>query len=419
MGLIQDTDRFVQYRYRVSEFIIMVGGENIKLEPMQIVGMTISEDFETDIFPVFKVQITIEPEVYIKMVKNKDKVKFKVRVQKYSTDQSTGKKSLYTDYINDIFTVFLDDTDSNYDEKLTKQKRKTDGIGDRDVSMHLLNEKIDLFLFKEEYVVNIKKRINFIPKSINMITTIAYIMTESGISGALVSPLDNRKTYSPLMLPALNTFKLLQYLDYNFGFYKNGALIYFGLDRPYILNYKKGCTAWSGGEWKETVFIILESSNEHNKMASAIIRGGEQKYYINAQRKDVNATNASISNNAIGGSDAYVINADQQSVNTVASGAKTRGGAAQTRVINDTQNEFIGQTFAAQQAASSTIITVSVTNVDLSAFTPNKDTSFIFEDSVANSQYKGHYHLANGYYKFIKEGEDFTVEVTNTYKIAN
>ena len=416
MALInEETDKFMNYRYSISEFTIITD-KNIEVQPFQIVDISIENNFESDLFPLFKVSLIIDPPTYYSIIKNKNTVKFKIRIQKYSQPILSNEKSLKTDYINDTFSIFLDDSDEQFDENIYKKRQSTDGYKDDEVSLFEYSNKIDLYLFKDIYVTNINKTVNKIVVSSNLTTVLAWLLSQGGLTNALVSPLDNRNTYSPLILPPQNVMKTIRYLDNQYGFYKNGALIFFGVDRPYILNYKGGCTAWVTDEWKETNMLISTQGGEYGESTGALIRGEEKKFYINLKDRDIRITNNSIVNNVLGGTNAYTIDGFNDSNSESASTANVKDSNMQHIIVNDWQNKFLGTTFAAQNSANSVVISTTVSDINIEALAPNKQVSFIFEDTKLTQKYKGIYRISSSFIKFTKDGEDFSTDVSCSFK---
>ncbi len=416
MGLILDNDKFLQYRYKLEEFKILIGGEAKVIEPFQVVNISIDNDYEENVLPIFKVSITIDPPTYYSIIKNKDTVKFKVRLQKYSKEILSNKISLVTDVINDTFSVFLGDEDAQFDEAGYNQRREAEGLKKGELSMHELNHTLDLFLFKDVYVSNIRNNVNIIAQSVNLTTLVSWLLTQGKCNGALMSPLENKKVYSPVIIPPLSVIDAIRHLDSEYGFYRKGAIIYFALDRPYILNYKGGCTAWVRNEWKDTSILVLNKENKDSRIASTIMRQGEKIHYINVMADDIQIANDTITSNVTGGSNAMVIDAHNDSINNNNSGATVKGQSQTKMLFNDSNNEFLGTTFAAQQKANSCIINASISEFNLEAISPNKSISFIFEKSELTQQYRGLYRIASSLIKFSKDGDDFSMTASCTFK---
>ena len=123
--LLKDGDKFAQYRYKLTEFFIIIDGETDELPIERIVDMRISNYYEKAVFPLFKLGVVLEPIRYYKLLQNRDKVKFKIRIQSYyTTNDDPNNPSLLRDFINDTFVFFPDDDNIDMDVNL----KDTDGL---------------------------------------------------------------------------------------------------------------------------------------------------------------------------------------------------------------------------------------------------------------------------------------------------
>lgn len=412
MSLITKKDTFVEYFYNITEFYILIGSETIKLPTERLTDFKIEHYFEEATFPIFKITMTLEPSRYYKIIKNKDKVKFKLRLQSWYRKKGTDEKSLVRDVINDTFSIFIDDDNEDYQKELKK-----DAGTDKDEN-HLdrLKNDVEFFLFKTSLVTGLRSNIEKVLDSVDLTTTIAYLLSKSGANKVLLSPLDNKKTYDTLVLPPQSIEKQLKYLNNNYGLHKKGTIIYFGLMFSYILDCKEGCTAWYKKEWKETVIYVLEKNSTDSYLDGAIIRPKEKRYYYNMKSEGVDTSNKAITANATTGSDAYVIDMSNNTSSSHSSSSKVIGKATKSVLFNNTSNSYMGSTFAAQQKANNRVLTLLLSNLNLESFNPNKSVSVIFESARLNKKYKGKYRVASAIYTFKNSGDNYTVDAIVTLK---
>jgi hypothetical protein len=406
LGLIQKTDRFVQYRYRISEFKLLYDGHTEDIPPIKIVGLGIEHDYEQAIFPVFKVSMVLDANTYYKIIKNKNTVRFKIRMQKYYINTATGAMSLLTDVFKNTYSLFLPDNTTDFEESINTVK-------DKDTNEYYTENAVDFFLFKEDGVNGIRTEVNKVLSNCDMTTALAWLFYKAGLKNVLMSPLDNLTKYPEIVLPSQSIIDNIKFLDAEYGFYKTCSLLYFGLNTTYLLKFNNKCTAWKKNEWKDTVIYVLEKSNTASSISSAILRADDKKYYINVQSDYISINNISIASNILGGNDAEVIDADSDAITTGSSSAITKDGNNHTRTIqNDSQNKYIASTYAAQSAANSIVVNIAMGDYNIEAIQPNKSISIIFEDSKLNSKYKGKYKVNKAFIKFLKDGEDFSLETS-------
>lgn len=396
MSLLASDDKVYVYRYAIEEFSIIDGPKTISLGPSNVLEMQIENNYDINLFPLFKVILRLNSVTADYIISNSDSVKFKVRVVKYGINKSKDhKKTLKTNFINSTFTTYMDKDYSGFNKKTYKRNLKVQGItADDDISS--ANNTFELFLFNDEYVSKLKGTLNFVLSSATPATAIAYVLAQLNIKNVLMSPMDNKSSISPFILPEMSGVNALSYIDQTFGTYKNGAMMYFGLSRGYILNYKGGCTAYAQGENTKVNFLVNEDDgNEDTQNGVAKKASNPNEYYIVTTEKCLNISTQSSITNVIGGTNAKVVNSNTGAIDSSNSSAKTKGGTQyKSTMISNSNNPYISSIYAAKQYSGETIISLYIRDTLAEAFEPNKDFSFVFENSTKNKKYKGHYKIS-------------------------
>lgn len=408
MGLINDNDKLVQYRYVVSEFTLIFPDESKQLPEFRVNSFKIENFFDDDVFPIFKMSVILEPSIMYKIIENKNDIKFKVRIQKYYKETDKEKKSLYSDYINDTFSIFLDDSNTEYNYKSANDENGMDQVRD----------PFDLFLFKDELITNLRQTSNTIISSANMSTVITYILSKVNAKKVLMTPLDNTDVYESIVLPPQSYINQLKYLDNSYGFYKKGAVIFFGLENGYILSYTGGCTAYETNEQKNVKFFVLPDKSSRGYSSGIIHREDDDNLYIFVTTDSISIENRSITDNVTGGTDASIIDMNENSTSTSTSGSDVKGTTNKKVIFNSSSNKYLSDTFAAQSYSNSAVISVGMENVNAELLKPNKGFSFAFESTAYSQQYQGTYRLSSTVLMFEREGEDFKLTASAVFKIT-
>lgn len=409
---ISNSDLLAEYQYTISEFYIIFKDETINLPIERIADFKIEHYFDEASFPIFKLNLVLEPSRYYKILKNKTTVKFKLRLQSFYEKFKTEEKSLYTDVFNDTFSMFIADDNNDYETEL---KRDGNRLNDEN-ELDRLKNNVELFLFKDNIVSGLRSSFNAVLTNVNMSTAVTYLLYKAGVKNVLMSPFENTRVYPNVVLPPLSIDKQLKYLNNNYGFHTKGTMIYFGLLHSYVLNCASGCTAWSNGEWKETVLCVLDKSYNTSYLSGAIKKYGEQRYYYNTKTEGIDISASTMVSNVITGTDAAAITAKSGSLTTVESKSLIRDKSNKAILFNDTSNPFMAETFAAQQYGNATTISITLENLAMESFTPNKVFSFIFEDPNLNAKYKGTYRLSSSVYSFTPAGTNYKVTALLVFK---
>lgn len=406
--LLKDGDKFAQYRYKLTEFFIIIDGETDELPIERIVDMRISNYYEKAVFPLFKLGVVLEPIRYYKLLQNRDKVKFKIRIQSYyTTNDDPNNPSLLRDFINDTFVFFPDDDNIDMDVNL----KDTDGLNELDQ----VNNYIELFLFRD-IVTKLRSPVNYIFTGANMATVVSYLLYKAGVNKVLMSPFENSKVYDQVICPPMGTEKQLRFLNNSFGFHKKGTMIFFGFLNTYILNCKDGCTAYAKKEWQESKIFILDKTNTKSSLSGSFIRPEEEVFYTLIQSSAIDVKNSAPVENVLGGVNPTIVDMAAQSTSN--NEADITGVSTKNKKIlfNDSSNAFMGETQMALQKANGTVIRAVIENINIEAFKPNKKHSIVFEDSQMNSKFGGTYRIAESIFTFSHATGDFTLQAIVTFK---
>lgn len=412
------TEKMHHYKYIVKDCMLNIPGDKpIKLEAFQIQELMIERDYETDYFPVFRLKLNLTPPVYHKLVENKAKSTIHVRLQKKPVEKSRTHALPAKDVFNKVFAIYMDENNPFYYGKEYKKTHGGNKIEGKITQPRDLDLSVDLYLFPEKEMNASKKIINIVFPSINMTDALTYTLGTGGFDRVLMTPLDNSGSYSQVVLPALSTLDTIEYLEEVFGFYNDGSLIFFDLDRSYVLSSNSKCTAWEPSEYKETVLISKAMNNETVMLTGSLDYGKEKKYIVNLRPYDVSVKNFSIQDAHITGSDIMAIDSRNDNISNAASTGEKRGANTVKVIANKYGNKFTASAMKRRRSAMNTVISVSISDFDIDAFKPNKTFKFIFEEGSSNSKVGGSYQLIKNVSLFKKtDGNDFEIMSVITFK---
>ena len=419
MAIFSASDRTLKYRYIVSEFTITIPpttigatSQTITLPSERIGAIGIIHDYDKSLFPILKVSAIIEANLYRVIMKNKNVVKFKVRLQKYSTDESGENKSLLRDSINDQFDLIMDDDYADMDSMLRAEGTKHDlstpspskALNNDD--LFAIDNTIDFFLFKSETIQKAKTDINTILPNATVSDAISYFIYKTKMKNFLISPIKNIKTIPELFIPSGKASSALGFIDTYYGFYPTGSLIYFDFKRNYILEYNEKCTAYEEGENQEITILMPVRSSEHASITCSLMKStGEKIDYIVGNPQTFTPSNDSVSYDMINGSSATVIDTSKGAVSKIEPKVNKKNEVSNRKVFeNKTENEWIGETYNAQVKSISVVLNIDLGDFDIDVIAPNKKVNVIFEDSSLSIKYKGSYKISSITHDFSKQG---------------
>lgn len=427
MAIFSRVDKFQKYKYIVKNLKILLpdGKGEIELHTSKLIQIDLEENFEENFFPLFKITLSLDTDSYYKLLENKNKAQFYIRINKaFTGEDEKAELSLEKAYINDTYDIIFDENTGDMQVALKNENNKDDYTKARESTVNSLSAVSDnmcvFYLFKSN-IAGTKTNVNKVFSNINVSDAVAFLMSEAKIDNVLMAQPDNNTVYKEFLLPPQSVLKNLQFVDTYYGLYRDGSIMYFGLDYTYIIPYNGKCLAYAQNEVIDTSIIIPKSfdSDYGGKVGSFSKLSEPSKNYIIADYKTININNQSITDNYIKGNSIFVIDSyDEEDDEEIESDAETKTENFTKMFKNNTENQFMASMYTAQTNANSDVITIRLFDYDISALSPNKNIKVIFEDTEYTSRYNGQYILAGINSSFKASGEEMTVGSTVVLKRA-
>lgn len=421
MAIYDKDDQLQKWKYSVNEIKLLIPGEEVYSIPTErLNAMYILHDYENNVFPIFKITLVLESYIYHKIIKVKDNVKFRLRIQKYYHTNESQKKSLYKDFLNDTFDLILDDETEDFkaSSKRLKNINNYETIKKTDENqLEFTNNEIEFFLYKADTIKGLRNNVNAILDNATVTDAVSYILTQAKVNNVLMTPPVNTKRYESLVIPPLRCLKALQFIDTYYGLYKTGSVIYFDFNYGYILAYNGKCSAYRKKEIKNTYIVIPQDVTNHSTECGVLYKKNNNTVnYIVGDYKTIDIRNQSISNDIINSNDVQFIDNYSGNITSTISGAKSKGINSVRILENKTENSWLGDTYTAQTSSESVVIPVKLYDFDLSVIAPNKRYKFIFEDPSLTEKYNGVYMISSIESSFINEGKDLALHSVALFK---
>ena len=117
---------------------------------------------------------------------------------------------------------------------------------------------------------------------------------------------------------------------------------------------------------------------------------------------------SSIVNDQIFGTNINIIDTKNDSSTTVTPNVQSRNKTS-AYIVNNFRNRLLSNMIENAKYENDNIMTLSLTDVDISCFTPNKQFIVSFEEKEINVKHKGNYRLSYSLFSFIKNGDFYTM----------
>jgi hypothetical protein len=419
---LNDVTNLTLARYRFATFNLNVpGNATYKVEYTFIEAVTIEKDMDNYVLPYFQIDVRIPSVLYRDMKNNNANITADIDLQRaifqkneYTTNDSCAS---WNSYVSNRFYVLLQDQTPEINSSVIDKKNQQNGTYkgtvnfQEDVLVHLL-------LYRNDYYHNLQTAPNAILSNCTLIDAITYVLNTAGLTNILISPPTNYKFYREFCITPLKIPQQLNRICNSYALHNNGTIIFFDLDRGYILNKVAGCTAYVTNEFRTTYLISDSAMASTSEQATGCYSSAKDKSNIcniipnTLQIKDLSGTTSQVYGNNFA-----TINAANGAITTASGGANLSSSAVNSTTYYSIINSGEDTSSAMQKTINENgkVITMGLSAVDLEMLSPNKEYIVSLTDTTL-AKYNGKYRMSNEKFVFQKQGEYFTLLATVVLK---
>lgn len=396
------------YNYNIKSFdILYSSGKITSVKPEMIYKFSIVKNFDSMMFPIFNLAFHINVNDYYEVIKNKKTVKFRFSLRKSKMDKNEPSKVNVpeTKVFDEIFTSYISESTPFFDENLYKISKDVRG-GAKGTTPEDMATMLELYLFKEKDIVGTGTLVNKVLGNLTLTDAIFDLYKTCGLGdNLLMQKLQNQEVYSEIVIPPLPMLGALQHLE-NFyqNFYYGASTIFFDYDTKYVMKKQLGCAIWRVQEYKQTVILVRESKDSQKNQVSTEKNKKDKKYYISVSPDLVSINKDSIVNDVVDATDIVLVDTKTGWLNNVNTTVDRRGAGNKKVVFQSKYNNRMCEEIRTKITNKATTITVSCSNIDTEAISPNKEFVIKFLDNNSSQELSGSYRLSSVSYDFKSNG---------------
>lgn len=393
-----DELKIKKVKYKMENIVVYVGSTTFNVSPTMLSNLYIEKDYENTVLPYVQISLNVPNWLYRQMQKDSQNIRVGFTLKYGFFDDSNNQNVAFTTELHGKFYALIPDASviSN-EEKLAQVEKEAKQYN----SGYTFNEMalVDMLLVNENYYRNLRKTCNQIFSSCTPADALTYVLNQGGYSNILLSPPNNNRSYSQFKVTPLPLIKQIKRICYEYNLHDKGTIIFFDLDRGYIIDKQAKCTAYVTNEYTTTNLMALANYQPTSGQITGFGIDKKSKSYVVSMAEGEysfqnNANTSTISN-------IQIIDTDSGSVSSTSVG---KSGTTETYV-------FSGGSNTASQIANSlretnSILTLKTTSCILSALTPNK-TFAVSIDNPKSGQtgINGIYRISNYICEFQLNGD--------------
>ena len=243
---IDDKERELPY-YRLKFWYVVKGRPKPSDISSYVKSIYCEEDYEIQKMPLMKVVLELPKKFFLDMFYNQENFECKLSVKRYKKKSKNDRDKDTTmpleeepmdelTYFDDVtlkpigrpFKKIEQDNDKGDIEEGKDDRNVLDG-NDGDVSEYMPNYRLELYLFKKEHLEFNRMLNSYVFHNTNLATVLLYLYqrnTQSREDYVYIGKLDNNQKYEQIIIPPLNFFDAIDYLQRVYGLYKNGVQVF-------------------------------------------------------------------------------------------------------------------------------------------------------------------------------------------------
>lgn len=418
-----------QYKYSLDVRILYPDNKVEQIAEDNVVSLSVEHDFEQNLYPITKLQISVSERSYYKIIENKDDIEFELRLKCTSTDDSEDLEGDKNTFFNNIISTKLKPIMDKITPYKTKNLDSSDLEEDErtDINVKDTNEfnVMTFYLFKEKDLNMNKSLFNFIAEDVDILSVIGYLVNTMEVENLLISPPDNKNIYSQIIVPTGNYKETMNHLQVYYGIYKNGLKTYFDFDKSYILSKDINLSPYSENE-PEIIYIYINSIEEFESMGyyGMVYDRSTRNEYICTPNYTQFKTHTQKTSEILGNeisildqnkmeNDAVLYDPNTGKYNfselkvTMNKGDKDSKNNRQTIFTNNLSNDFINNEFEYQLDKSNLEIILPLADINIKHFNPNRKFILMFREQELSYKYSGEYFLDKINYNLSKNNGNY------------
>lgn len=379
--------------YRVNKFTLDINGSSTDVDPQYVSEIVLEKPYDTMFLPYFELTITIPNATFRDMKKENVEVRAYIDLQKAFDDITmNGDKSgdtvestktvdhsnlAWESAIEGNFYVFSDEGSVATSSKEIEEYEERESQSQSDLS-NMTTTRVSLY--NEDFLFNARNTVNTVMQDTKPLDAIVWICNKVQLSDILCSPPTVEKEYEQIIIPPYNAAKAISWVANNYNMNDCGTLVFFDLDRGYILNKNAKCSAWEAGDAQRTIIESVNNESDTYGSCCGCFKDGEE-FHVNLEENNMSFSTPSVISTQLVGSSMMIVNSSTGEKSTYDTGATTTEKGQNTVVYSNVDGTSNGDALAMSVKEASKQATCEFTAVDFDAFKPNIEIALSFTDA--------------------------------------
>ena len=426
---------YKQYKYFLDDDLVYTDkkGKSLSINRELIKVIIIERDYENNNLPFIIVRGGVQDTTLLRIATGVPDGNIHLKISKgvpgfdnKNTDGYKSGESASAQYINklsyidDTFQVMMEDQSLRLYQKFADRDTNSSSNEDevKDDKERNNEEPLNIGLVKKEHLSRPKTIINtIVPAGTSTLDILAFFFSEAGFSNVLISKPQNQANNKDLIIPPMNFLEAIAYYNQLRGIYTSRYRFFQDFKRTYMLDTSGKCNAYEKKEPKKIIIFVnsygQDSSYTYgmgtmNKTSNTGASSAErQELTLLLPQNSVNIKTYGAFAKERNFSSIFSINMRNSS--TIGANVKGMDGYENTVIKrNIYTNPYLNAGESRAVGESNIIIRATLIDIDIDAFTPNKE--YVFQFGNPNyADLQGAYRLIKVTTMLERASDEFTM----------
>ena len=229
-------EKVYQVMYKVG-LNLSVNGECYKINPADIVSISIINNYDTMTYPIIRIRINTDLELIQNVMEYPDEIEMlgnlNGAIYNVNTEEQAGPQMVSgATSINFNMKVYVE----NKNMPTSKMDQYRDGKKITSDLNQTPKFPLEMYGYHSSMIYYMNRKTDAIYKNMSLESIIEQMLSRGNIQNYYIDPLNQQSRFDQVIIPNLNMMQSFAFFDTYYGLYNKGAQIYGDIDQLYIVN---------------------------------------------------------------------------------------------------------------------------------------------------------------------------------------
>lgn len=384
----------------------------IILNPAAINKVTVIQDFDNFIQPIFKIECVLPPLIVDYITQHKAKISFYIRFDMISFSSAADNLKIAESYptnvtktiCDGVFVTFNSDS-SLMPNRETYHKVTETVLGKEDPNLlydmteagsNMVNytKEYGFYLWKESDLYGLREVVNAVYSGTTPADASTSMLSDNGFKDVIMFPPDANTSYDQMVIPPMSMMNVFKFMQSQYGMYETDSIFFCDIMRPYLIDKSGECKAYAQGEYPKVIFDVVKTDSEYSVNYGTSTLDAKNEYHNMIDVEDTTQRSLSSIYDILVGNNPQMVEARNNKTTNIKGAGQQRGDGCTSLTTDQEGNAYNKAKIANMIAELNLNLKIDyLPDYDYTVMTPNRTYVFAFKEKE--------FYLFDGYYRLL------------------